>query len=65
MTAHQRISQQPGTPDVFSGYAAAGQAQALSLLLAEMQALSALLPGVVDPAQDDEEVEACFDNMPV
>lgn len=43
----------------------------LSLLRAEMQALTILMPGMVHPAQkpdqasDDAETEASFDNMPV
>jgi hypothetical protein len=47
-----------------------GNAAALSLLLAEMQALGALMPGLSNPVPQDEvahdaEVEAGFDNMPV
>jgi hypothetical protein len=47
-----------------------GQTAGLTLLLAEMQALSRLLPvaGPLDPGalrQHDAEVEAEFDNMPV
>ncbi|MBE0555143.1 MAG: hypothetical protein IH625_15785 [Rhodobacteraceae bacterium] len=58
--------------------AAAGQAVGLNVLLAEMQALAGVMPGVMtlpDPAQGapDEaeerrqqaETEANFDNMPV
>ncbi|MFN3844672.1 MAG: hypothetical protein ACK4RZ_02480 [Paracoccaceae bacterium] len=50
--------------------AARGANVGLSVLLAEMQALSAVLPGVVHPhpkeaATLDAEVEAGFDNMPV
>ena len=58
--------------------AAAGQAVGLNVLLAEMQALAGVMPGVMtlpDPAQaaPDEaeerrqqaETEANFDNMPV
>jgi hypothetical protein len=47
------------------------QAQALSVLLAEMRALSDVLPGAPHPtphptpAQTDAEIEADFDNMPV
>ena len=41
------------------------QHQGLDLLLAEMRALSALLPGESTPLPADAEVEAGFDNMPV
>jgi hypothetical protein len=45
------------------------QAQALTLLLAEMRALSVVLPGATHPAvariETDAEIEADFDNMPV
>ena len=41
------------------------QSAALSLLLAEMQALSALMPGASDTPATEDEVEASFDNMPV
>lgn len=48
---------------------AEGQAQqqvALSLLLAEMTALSAMIPGLHPQAlRTEAEVEADFDNMPV
>jgi hypothetical protein len=41
--------------------------QAQSVLLAEMRALSDVLPGAPHPtpAQTDAEIEADFDNMPV
>lgn len=56
-----------------------GGAAALSLLRAEMTALRAMMPGMTDPfspppsaqqaeeaaRQEDAEVEAGFDNMPV
>ncbi|MFN7224742.1 MAG: hypothetical protein ACK4MS_12040 [Paracoccaceae bacterium] len=50
--------------------AARGANVGLGVLLAEMQALSAVLPGMVhaqpkDAAKEDAEVEAGFDNMPV
>ncbi|MFZ1468912.1 MAG: hypothetical protein WAT09_08010 [Paracoccaceae bacterium] len=38
---------------------------AMSLLLAEMQALAAMLPGLQDSACMDEETRAEFDNLPV
>ncbi len=41
------------------------QQQGLELLLAEMRALAALLPGEETHDQTDAEVEASFDNMPV
>jgi hypothetical protein len=41
------------------------QQQGLDLLLAEMRALAALLPGEASPLPTDAEVEAGFDNMPV
>jgi hypothetical protein len=41
------------------------QQQGLDLLLAEMRALSALMPGETTPLPDEAEVEAGFDNMPV
>lgn len=45
------------------------QRQGLDLLLAEMRALTALMPGqdgaAPDPGLTDAEVEASFDNMPV
>ncbi|TAG20662.1 MAG: hypothetical protein EAZ40_09560 [Rhodobacterales bacterium] len=40
------------------------QQEGLKLLLAEMQALSALIPHQADPASDAE-VEAGFDNLPI
>ena len=41
------------------------QQQGLDLLLAEMRALAALMPGDTPHEQTDAEVEAGFDNMPV
>lgn len=41
------------------------QTQGLELLLAEMRALAALMPGDPAPSATDAEVEAGFDNMPV
>mgnify|MGYP006209464919 CR=1 FL=1 len=41
------------------------QNQALDLLLAEMRALAAMMPGDAAQPATDAEVEAGFDNMPV
>jgi hypothetical protein len=41
------------------------QQQGLGLLLAEMRALAALMPGEDSRRPTDAEVEAGFDNMPV
>jgi hypothetical protein len=41
------------------------QHQSLELLLAEMRALAALIPGEDTPLPTDAEVEAGFDNMPI
>lgn len=41
------------------------QQQALELLLAEMRALAALMPGESRHPPSDAEIEAGFDNMPV
>lgn len=41
------------------------QQQGLELLLAEMRALAALMPGEDRPHPSDAEIEASFDNMPV
>jgi hypothetical protein len=41
------------------------QHQGLDLLLAEMRALAALMPGEADHTPTDAEIEAGFDNMPV
>lgn len=41
------------------------QHQGLDLLLAEMRALAALMPGEETHPQTEAEVEAQFDNMPV
>jgi hypothetical protein len=41
------------------------QHQGLELLLAEMRALSALIPGEDSRLPTDAEIEAGFDNMPV
>lgn len=51
----------------------AEQVIGLKLLLAEMQALTTLLPGATvagsgetpDSARDDEQIESNFDNMPI
>lgn len=49
----------------------AGQAAALQMLQAEMQALTSVMPGAVHPhsaeelADIDRQVEQDFDNMPV
>lgn len=53
--------------------ALAEQAMGLKLLLAEMQALTSLIPGAIfagqqgspESARDDEQIESDFDNMPV
>ena len=41
------------------------QHQGLDLLLAEMRALAALMPGEDSRLPTDAEVEASFDNMPI
>lgn len=41
------------------------QHQGLDLLLAEMRALAALMPGEPQQEPTDAEIEAGFDNMPV
>lgn len=41
------------------------QHQGLDLLLAEMRALAALMPGEDSRLPTDAEIEAGFDNMPV
>lgn len=41
------------------------QQQSIALLLAEMHALAAMLPGEDQHLPTDAEVEAGFDNMPV
>ncbi len=41
------------------------QHQGLELLLAEMRALAALMPGEDSSLPTDAEIEAGFDNMPV
>lgn len=41
------------------------QHQGLDLLLAEMRALAALMPGESHPHETDAEIEEGFDNMPV
>lgn len=41
------------------------QSQGLELLLAEMRALAALMPGDVASPPSEAEVEAGFDNMPI
>lgn len=53
-----------------AGAAVAGQMAGLALLLAEMQALTHLMPGSVqhdaaETLRHEAEVEAEFDNMPV
>lgn len=73
-----RPSSGPAQPDltlqeadlVEAGLIEAGlslQNEGLQLLLAEMQALAALIPAAVpaSPPTSDAEVEAGFDNMPV
>jgi hypothetical protein len=62
---------QPKPGDLVRGEAellAAGfelQHQGLELLLAEMRALAALMPGEDSSLPTDAEVEAGFDNMPI
>lgn len=41
------------------------QQQGLELLLAEMRALAALMPGEDSRLPTDAEIEAGFDNMPI
>lgn len=41
------------------------QHQGLELLLAEMRALAALMPGEESSLPSDAEIEAGFDNMPI
>ena len=41
------------------------QQQGLDLLLAEMRALAAMMPGEALQLSTDAEVEAAFDNMPI
>lgn len=41
------------------------QQRSIALLLAEMHALAAMLPGDAQEPKTDAEVEAGFDNMPV
>ncbi len=41
------------------------QRQGLDLLLAEMRALAALMPGMDSRQPTDAEIEAGYDNMPV
>lgn len=41
------------------------QQKSLELLLAEMRALAAMIPGVDTTLPTDAEVEAGFDNMPI
>ncbi|MCX7289044.1 MAG: hypothetical protein NTW20_16250 [Rhodobacterales bacterium] len=41
------------------------QEQGLDLLIAEMRALAAILPGVAAPLATEAETEEGFDNMPV
>ena len=41
------------------------QQQGLDLLVVEMRALAALIPGQEKPLPTDAEIEAGFDNMPV
>lgn len=64
-------TQHPKPGDLVRGEAellAAGlelQHQGLELLLAEMRALAALMPGEDSRLPTDAEVEAGFDNMPI
>lgn len=43
----------------------AAEAIGLDMLLAEMRALAALIPGHESAPRSDSEIEADFDNMPV
>lgn len=43
----------------------AAQTTSLDLLLVEMRALAAMIPGHEDAPRSDVEIEADFDNMPV
>lgn len=47
------------------GAGLAAQTTSLDLLLAEMHALAAMMPGHEMPPRADAEIEADFDNMPV
>jgi|GEM_PF-70616 len=62
MTAQHQTTQTPSFAATTG--AMTGQRQILSGLLAEMRALRALLPGVAEHFDRDEEVEARFDNTP-
>lgn len=56
-----------------TGLALAEQAMGLKLLLAEMQALTTLMPGAaaaspdgtLEAARNEEQIESDFDNMPI
>jgi hypothetical protein len=64
MTARKPVDLIRDEADLF----AAGieiQHQSLTLLLAEMRALAALIPGEDSRLPTDAEVEAGFDNMPI
>ena len=55
----------PAFADAAAHIAAAGHAKGLSVLLAEMQALGALLPGVADKSDSDDAVAARLETTPL
>lgn len=72
MTLETDLRRVADLADAAAAMAAEGQRAGLALLLAEMQALTSLLPGIAVPVADDAKrreeqaaVEASFDNMPV
>ena len=79
MTVEQNLRDMARLAGSAADMAAAGQRGAMAVLLAEMQALACLMPGVpvfsdtdtdteADEARlraEEAEVEASFDNMPV
>lgn len=72
MTLESDLRHVADMADAAAAMAAEGQRTGLALLLAEMRALTSLLPGITVPAADDARrredqaaVEASFDNMPV
>lgn len=75
MTVEQNLRDMARLAGSAADMAAAGQRGAMAVLLAEMQALASLMPGVpvstdteADEARlraEEAEVEAGFDNMPV
>ncbi len=66
MTKQTGIEKMAALTGEMTDLAFAEQAIGLQVLLAEMQALSTLLPGAApDPARDPEQIESDFDNMPI